>query len=146
MLLSPTVLLSEVTVLVVDDEEALRRYMCRVMEGAGYHVLAAEDGLKALSLFHGSKHPVQLVITDVRMPKMTGPELAARIASVPSPPPVLFVSGGHAEADLPGPVLSKPFLPHGLIEMARRMCRQRVALSSSVTAATTAAGCSSDMY
>lgn len=50
MLLSPTVLLSQPTVLVVDDEEAVRRYTSRVMEEAGYHVLTAGDGIQAIRL------------------------------------------------------------------------------------------------
>ena len=133
MLLSPTVLLSQVTVLVVEDEEAVRRYTCRVMEDAGYRVLAAQDGLHGLSLFHASRFPVQLVITDVAMPRMTGPELAARIATGPCPPPVLFISGGHADSDLPGPVLRKPFLPHGLTGMARRILSRSPALRLSAT-------------
>jgi CheY-like chemotaxis protein len=130
MLLSPTVLLSQVTVLVVDDEDALRRYICRVMEEAGYHVLAAQDGLQGLSLFRASRFPVQLVITDVCMPRMTGPELAARIALGPHPPPVLFISGGHADSELPGPVLRKPFLPRALTRIAAWMLRPALWLSA----------------
>lgn len=126
MLLCPTVLRRQKTVLVVDDEEALRRYTSRVMENAGYSVLAARDGIHALSLLRQSRLPVQLVITDVCMPRMTGPELAASIATEPYPPPVLFVSGGHADSDLPGPLLRKPFLPHGLTGLVRRMLSGRM--------------------
>ena len=133
MLLSPTVLLDKVTVLVVEDEEALRRYLSRVLENAGYHVLAAQDGHHGLSLFHASRFPVQLVITDVCMPRMTGPELAACIATEPSSPPVLFMSGGHADSELPGPVLRKPFLPRGLTEMADWMLSPSPALGLSAT-------------
>jgi CheY-like chemotaxis protein len=133
MLLSPTVLLSRVTVLVVDDEDALRRYMSRVMEDAGYHVLVAQDGLHGLSLFHASRFPVELVITDVCMPRMTGPELAACIASGQYPPPVLFMSGGYADSDLPGPVLRKPFLPRDLTWMAGQMLSRSPALQLSAT-------------
>jgi CheY-like chemotaxis protein len=118
MLLGPTVLLRQKTVLVVDDEEALRRYTGRVMEKAGCNVLTAPDGIHALSLLRQSRLPVELVITDVCMPRMTGPELAACIAAEPYPPPVLFVSGGHSYTDLPGPVLWKPFLPHALSRLA----------------------------
>jgi CheY-like chemotaxis protein len=114
MLLSPTVLLRQATVLVVDDEEPLRRYITRVMEDAGYHVLTASNGIHALALLQGSRVPVQLVITDVSMPGMTGPELAVRIAAEPYPPPVLFVSADHASVCLPGPFLRKPFLPGDL--------------------------------
>jgi CheY-like chemotaxis protein len=133
MLLSPTVLLGEVTVLVVEDEDAVRRYISRVMQGAGYRVLAAQDGLHGISQFHASRFPVELVITDVSMPRMTGPELAARIALEPYPPPLFFISGGHADSDLPGPVLRKPFLPGSLTEMAGWILSRSPALRLSAT-------------
>ena len=66
------------TVLVVDDEEILRSYMARVLEGEGYSVIEAENGVEALSLL-SRKDPgvvVDLVITDVRMPRMGGRDLA----------------------------------------------------------------------
>jgi two-component system, cell cycle sensor histidine kinase and response regulator CckA len=124
MLLSPTVLLSQATVLVVDDEESIRRYIARVMEDAGYQVLAAKGGNDALSLLQKSRVPVELVITDVRMPEMTGPELAARLATEPYSPPVLFVSGDHTFEHLPGPLLRKPFLPGDLNEMVGWLLRE----------------------
>jgi two-component system, cell cycle sensor histidine kinase and response regulator CckA len=124
MLLSPTVLLRQVTVLVVDDEESLRRYISRVMEDAGYDVLTASNGIHALSVLQGSRVPVQLVITDVSMPVMTGPELAERIATTPHPPRVLFISGGHASVSLPGPLLRKPFLPRDLNRLVKWLLRQ----------------------
>ncbi len=125
MLLSPTVLLSQATVLVVDDEESVRGYTSRVMEEAGYHVLTAGDGIQAMSVLQQSRLPVQLVITDVSMPRMTGPELAAHIATERHGPPVLFISGGYS-SDLPGPFLRKPFLPHHLSGLARRMLCSRM--------------------
>jgi DNA-binding NtrC family response regulator len=114
-MLAPTVLLRQVTLLVVDDEEVLRRYMCRILQDAGYRVLTARNGISGLTLLQQSRYPVQLVITDVSMPRMTGPELATRIAAEPFPPPLLFVSGGHAYPELPGPSLRKPFPPGDLI-------------------------------
>jgi CheY-like chemotaxis protein len=104
-------------------EEPLRHYTRRVMEDAGYHVLAARDGIEALTILQQSQYPVQLVITDVSMPRMTGPELAARIAIEPYPPPVLFVSGGYGSAALPGPCLRKPFRPDDLSTLAEWMVR-----------------------
>jgi CheY-like chemotaxis protein len=97
------------TVLVVDDEEPLRRYMARVLEGQGYCVLLAANGLEALTLLEQEGRIIDLVITDIMMPLLTGPELAARIAQRPLPPPVLFVSGGHNLPEVPGPILWKPF-------------------------------------
>lgn len=114
MQLSPTVLLTKATILVVDDEEPLRRYLTRALGDAGYQVVTARDGSEALDQLRTSRFPVQLVITDVSMTGMTGPELAAHIATEAYPPPVLFVSADHAFLDLPGMVLRKPFLPGDL--------------------------------
>jgi DNA-binding response OmpR family regulator len=108
----------------VDDEEPLLRYISRVLEDTGYHVLRARNGSQALDHLRESLLPVQLVITDVSMPGMTGPELAAQIASDPYPPPVLFVSADHAFLDLPGPLLRKPFLPGELSRMVESLLRR----------------------
>jgi two-component system cell cycle sensor histidine kinase/response regulator CckA len=109
------------TVLVVDDEMPLRHYMARVMADEGYRVLTAADGIEALALLERSDSRVDLVITDVMMPLMTGPELAAELASQLLPPPVLFVSGGHSLGDVPGPILQKPFLPGDLSALVRSL-------------------------
>jgi CheY-like chemotaxis protein len=107
------------TILVVDDEVSIRLYMTRVLEDEGYAVLEAESGPDALSLLDGEIGRVDLVITDVLMPGMSGQDLAARLADRPSSPPVLFVSGSHT--DVPGPLLRKPFLPGDLTVVARNL-------------------------
>ncbi len=111
------------TILVVDDEMPLRRYMARVMADEGYRVLTAADGIEALAVLQMSGSRVDLVITDVLMPLMTGPELAAQLAAQQLPPPVLFVSGGHSLGDVPGPTLHKPFLPADLSALVRSLIR-----------------------
>jgi DNA-binding response OmpR family regulator len=103
------------TLLVVDDEESVRQYIARVLEDEGYRVLLAEDASAALALLRRYMPRIHLVVTDVLLPRMTGPELAMRVALQPNPPPVLFVSGGHNLGELPGPILWKPFLPMELI-------------------------------
>jgi two-component system cell cycle sensor histidine kinase/response regulator CckA len=105
------------TVLVVDDEEPLRRYLARVMEDEGYRVLTAGGGLEALAVIEQSPTKVDLVITDVLMPGMSGIELANRLAAMPVSPPVLFTSGSHI--NVPGPLVKKPFLPDDLRLTAR---------------------------
>lgn len=109
------------TVLVVDDEFPIRHYMARVMADEGYRVLTAADGIEALGVLERSVPRVDLVITDVLMPLMTGPELAAQLAGRQLPPPVLFVSGGHNLGDVPGPMLQKPFLPADLSALVRSL-------------------------
>jgi two-component system cell cycle sensor histidine kinase/response regulator CckA len=122
---SPTVWLDRITILVVDDEEPIRRCVSRMLQGADYHVLTAADGAHALSTLRVSRLPVQLVISDVCMPSMTGPELATRMALLPYAPPILFLSGGHAYADLPGPLLQKPFQADDLIRLSREILARK---------------------
>jgi DNA-binding response OmpR family regulator len=108
------------TVLVVDDDEAVRSFMARVLEEEGYEVVQAGNGVEALSLLdRRDSGVVHLVITDVRMPYMDGRDFAASLARRAASPPVLFVSGSHTRADVPGPMLSKPFLPDELRALVR---------------------------
>jgi CheY-like chemotaxis protein len=111
------------TVLVVDDEEVLRSYMARVLQGEGYSVIEAENGVEALSLLSRKDTDVvvDLVITDVRMPKMGGTDLAASLAQRDASPPVLFVSGSHTSSDVSGPLLKKPFTADDLSAFARAL-------------------------
>jgi CheY-like chemotaxis protein len=72
------------TVLIVDDEQALRSYMVRVLEDEGYAVIQAGNGVEALSVFNREDiSTVHLVITDVSMPGMGGKDLAANLARQP---------------------------------------------------------------
>jgi two-component system cell cycle sensor histidine kinase/response regulator CckA len=123
--MSPAVGPLQLTILVVDDEEPMLHYMGRVMTDDGYRVLVAGNGLEALALLARCEAEIRLVITDVSMPIMTGPEMATHIALQPAPPPVLFVSGGYGPSDLPGPLLRKPFLPGDLTTLVRELLRDR---------------------
>jgi CheY-like chemotaxis protein len=111
----------QLTVLVVDDEDLLRGFMARVMANDGYRVLEAANGIEALAWFGNGGLPIHLVITDILMPGMGGVELAGRLATRSPAPPVLFVTGGHRNSDLPGPVLWKPFLPSDLSTTVREL-------------------------
>ena len=119
--LEPAFRRSNSTVLVVDDDEGLRQYMTRVLEDEGYRVLLAEDGDQVLALLKRYLPRVHLVVTDVLLPRMTGPELAIRVALQSPAPPVLFVSGGHNLGELPGPILWKPFLATELVAAVSRL-------------------------
>ena len=121
MTVEENVVAMERTVLVVDDEELLRRYAARVIADEGYRVFVAGDGFGALALLDTGAPPIDLVITDVLMPGMDGVELARRLALRRPPPQILFVTGGHGLSDLPGPVLWKPFLADDLKEMVHHL-------------------------
>ena len=120
-MLTPTVLLRRPTILVVDDEESLRLYLARLLEEEGYRVITARDGNAALALVERAAGSVRLVITDVSMPNLSGPELIRRMAARPPVPPVLFISGTHPGTELQGPLLPKPFLPEELTRLVRGM-------------------------
>jgi PAS domain S-box-containing protein len=99
--------------LVVDDEPAIRKLVARLLERRGFDVLEAETGEAALDL--AEKFPVQLVLCDVRMPGMSGPELYRALASGADagPRPFIFITGDRAAVGTDGmadvPVLAKPF-------------------------------------
>jgi PAS domain S-box-containing protein len=81
------------TVLVVDDESEVRALIAEILRGSGYHVVVAVDGDAAIALLERATRPVDLLVTDVVMPVMSGTDLAARVTSSSPSTRVLFVSG-----------------------------------------------------
>jgi DNA-binding NtrC family response regulator len=81
------------TVLLIDDDERLRALLRRVLEHYGYSVFEANDGDEAIELLAGYEGPIDLVITDVVMPGLTGRALVERLAAGRSPFKVLVISG-----------------------------------------------------
>jgi PAS domain S-box-containing protein len=81
------------TVLIVEDEPAVRRLVCTVLEDGGYRIREAANGREALEYLERGVGQVDLILTDVVMPDITGPELVARLAPLEHAMPVLFMSG-----------------------------------------------------
>ena len=81
------------TVLVAEDEDAVRRVVCRVLESGGYEVLAAPSGDEALAKLTQLGRPVDLLLTDVVMPGIPGRELARRASEIQPGLRVLYCSG-----------------------------------------------------
>jgi signal transduction histidine kinase/CheY-like chemotaxis protein len=115
------------TVLVVEDELAVLDLACRVLKSAGYSVLTAKSGLEALEIVRGHSGPIDLLLTDVVMPRMAGPELARRFRALRPGSRVLYMSGYTGEAVgrqgvLPEGVqlLEKPFTPDVLTARVRK--------------------------
>ncbi len=80
-------------ILLVEDQEALRRTTERTLERLRYRVVAAEDGVEALELFRSHPEPFDLILTDVVMPKMGGVELCHEVRRINPDARFLFVSG-----------------------------------------------------
>jgi two-component system, cell cycle sensor histidine kinase and response regulator CckA len=121
---APTVLLRRPTVLVVDDEQAICEYVSRVLVDDGYQVITAGDGLEALAVLERYPSPLQLIVTDITMPNMSGTDLADHIAEWPAAPPMIFISGTDGHLGLPGPLLKKPFSPEDLTGLVGGVLRE----------------------
>lgn len=114
------------TVLVVEDEEIVRDLVCAVLEEQGYNVICAADGLEALEAAENFDGTIHLLVTDVIMPHMNGPELAAKLSRVRPGMKVLYVSGysdndigDHGVLDPRFELLQKPFTPQTLARKIR---------------------------
>jgi CheY-like chemotaxis protein len=83
----------EGTVLVVEDEEGVRVLIVRILQSHGYRVLQASCGEEAIRVFQEHSGQIDLLVTDVVMPQMRGPELAARLRLLNAGIKVLFMSG-----------------------------------------------------
>jgi len=81
------------TILVVEDAEPIRKMVCAMLSQAGYRCMEAGDGEEAFRLVHGAPHAMDLVLTDVVMPKMGGSELAKRLSNLRPDLRILFMSG-----------------------------------------------------
>jgi len=121
------------TILIVDDEAAIRTVTGRILERAGFDVLYAHDGVHALELVARTGPPA-LVLTDLMMPEMGGRELARQLREQWPSLPILFLSGyaeggAGSEGSMGGefPYLEKPITPDVLVESIR------VALGSAAT-------------
>lgn len=107
---------AECRVLVVDDDSGVRVLVARALEGAGCAVLDADDGARALEILERGEVDIDLVLTDINMPRIDGLELGRRIAGMTPPMPVLYMSSEFPTALAPGsaepavlPFLLKPF-------------------------------------
>jgi len=87
------------TILAVDDDRTVLGFLEHTLRGAGYRVLAAHSGWSALEAFENSAGPVDLLLTDVIMPDLTGPVVAERLCTRQPDLQVVFISGFH-DADL----------------------------------------------
>lgn len=121
------------TILLVEDDPALRRLACRVLRDQGYEVLAARDGEHALAKASLHESPIDLIVTDVVMPRMGGQELARQLRRQNDGIQVLFTSGYREKKleplsenpDQRETFLPKPYTRSRLLDEVREMLRKR---------------------
>jgi two-component system, cell cycle sensor histidine kinase and response regulator CckA len=128
---SPTRAGSGLSVLVVDDETAVRRFAARVLQRDGYEVLEAADGHEALEMLRAGQVVVDLIVSDIVMPRINGVELMQSVAESHPHVPVVLMSG-YATAALselgiatPCSILPKPFPAERLLAEVHRCVRSR---------------------
>lgn len=116
------------TVLLVEDESSIRIMMGRELQAQGYQVLEAEDGADALKRAREHKGPVDLLLTDVVMPRLGGRELAEELAALRPDMKVLFMSGytddeivRHGVLRAQTAFIQKPFAPSELARKVREV-------------------------
>ena len=116
------------TILVVEDEDSVRTPVCATLEATGYTILAAPDGPTAVSLLAAHNEPIDLLLTDVVMPHMSGRELAEKLQQTWPELKVLFMSGYMDDAVVRHGILTaqvaflpKPFSSNTLIQKVREI-------------------------
>jgi DNA-binding NtrC family response regulator len=114
------------TILLVDDEEGVRKLVLAVLKSSGYDVLEASNGGMALAAFEKNAHKIDMVLTDIVMPQMTGFELGQELADRTPGLKILYMSGYRDNAiggagETPKAFLHKPFTPDLLLAKVREV-------------------------
>jgi two-component system cell cycle sensor histidine kinase/response regulator CckA len=127
---SPAGVASGLSILIVDDEAAVRRFASRVLQREGYDVVEAADGAEALEVVQRQKDSFAVVVSDIVMPRLNGVELLLALTVSYPGLPVILISG-YATAELaelgiaaPCGILPKPFTAEQLLAEVRRCMRR----------------------
>jgi CheY-like chemotaxis protein len=114
------------TVLVVDDQQRIRRLAARILEGAGFRVLSAADGAEAIERVREQAGQIRLVLLDLTMPGMAGDEVLRKIRAI-DPELRVLLSSGYDETDAMSRIpsstvwgfVAKPYRPVELLGRVR---------------------------
>jgi CheY-like chemotaxis protein len=113
------------TILIAEDDGAIRRLIGNVLSEQGYRVITAADGAEALDLVRQNDGEIDLVITDVVMPRLSGPEMVQRLQTDRLCTKVIFMSGYAEQESFAAieneEILEKPFSPQRILTLVRKM-------------------------
>jgi two-component system, cell cycle sensor histidine kinase and response regulator CckA len=114
------------TLLVVDDDQAVRNVVVAILERANFRVLSAGSGAEAIKLAEETEQKIHLLLSDVDMPQMSGPELGAALKKTRPDIRVMLMSGGDnglLVLNYGWAYLQKPFLNVRLVQMVTNVLR-----------------------
>ncbi len=125
--------MSAETILIADDEATVRIYVRNILRGEGFQILEAVDGLDALQQIRDRHAPVDLLLTDIRMPRMDGIALANSVSQSYPNTAVLYISGYPFDLDEERSrshirlcaSLAKPFTRKALVDAVRKCLSER---------------------
>ena len=116
---------NETLILLAEDDVLVRSLILLVLSKEGYAVLAANDGQEAQEICDKFADPIDLLLTDVNMPRMEGPELVERVRECRPETKIMIMSGQTTttilEKNMPHAFLRKPFMPPTLLQCVRRV-------------------------
>lgn len=118
------------SILVVDDEERMRKLIKDFLTAKGYIILEAEDGEKALEIFENNKNKISLILLDVMMPKLDGWSVLRQIRQESKVPVIMLTARGEEQDELFGfelgvdEYISKPFSPKILVARVDAILRR----------------------
>ena len=116
----PEIVRGDATILVVDDEENVRKLAGKMLKGLGYTVLVAEDGKKAVDLYKGSESTIDLVLLDMIMPDMAGKKTYQELKKINPEVQVLLMSGFHQDGK------ASEILSEGVLGFIQKPFKQQI--------------------
>ncbi len=117
----------QINILLVDDDETIRDYVSSILTLDGYNVLVADSGERAMQLLEDRKTPLQLLLSNVQMPGITGVELGTKVSHERPEIKVMLMSGfegGMLVLDQGWHFLHKPFVPSQLLGIIKAVLAQ----------------------
>jgi two-component system, cell cycle sensor histidine kinase and response regulator CckA len=110
------------TILVADDEAAIRTLLKSVLTLAGHSVYEASNGLETVAVYRSYASKIDLIVIDMMMPVMNGAQAIARIRETNRDIPIICISG-FSDSQIPGGAafLLKPFTPRKLLDLASKL-------------------------
>jgi two-component system response regulator MprA len=114
------------TILVAEDDRRIADLLRQLLSDEGYNIRIARDGVEALTAIE--QEPPDVIVSDIKMPRLDGVQLATLVAARRTPIPFILTSAHYDGADIPGTIfVAKPFDFDGFVDLIRRLVTEKSA-------------------